>query len=215
MRSALCCINMWHAPASWLCGRDSLTAKLSTGANCGSPTHSAGWAAQGAWGGRAPGMEGAETKRQRACPSCPCVWMRGMKPCAALAASVLSASCPSSATSAPASWPSNRRAASAASSASPCRARALSTHMPEQASWPGQAGLSRLSERIYVATTAALCREGGRKQRPEHLCRRFMQLLARQRWRRTGTARPGRLTHTVRRPAASGAPPRWRPAWWA
>ncbi len=70
----------------------------------------------------APGMEGAETKRQRAWPSCPCVWMRGMKPCAALAASVLSASCPSSATSAPASCPSKMRAASAASSASPCAA---------------------------------------------------------------------------------------------
>ncbi len=68
----------------------------------------------------APGMEGAETRRQRACPSCPCVWILGMKPCAALAARLLSASCPSSATNAPASCPSNIRAASAASPAPPC-----------------------------------------------------------------------------------------------
>ena len=35
----------------------------------------------------APGMEGADTKRQRACPSCPWVCILGMKPCAAEAAS--------------------------------------------------------------------------------------------------------------------------------
>ena len=65
-------------------------------------------------------MEGAETSRQRACPSCPCVWILGMKPCAALAARLLSASWPSSATRAPASCPSKMRAASAASVAPRC-----------------------------------------------------------------------------------------------
>ncbi len=76
-----------------------------------------------------PGMEGADTRRQRAWPSWPCVWILGMKPCAALAARLLSASCPSSATSAPASCPSNMRAASAASVAPLCKEESRSHHL--------------------------------------------------------------------------------------
>ena len=66
-----------------------------------------------------PGMEGAETRRQRVPPTWPCVSILGMSVLTVVPASRLSASCPSSASSAALSLSSKMRAASAGSSCSP------------------------------------------------------------------------------------------------
>ena len=102
-----------------------------------------------------PGMEGADTKRQRACPSCPCVWILGMKPCAAAVASWLSARPPSSATRAPASCPSQILAAAAGSSASACRAAAAQQEAPGLLQhWSALCGLETQRQ------AASLCHKG-------------------------------------------------------